>query len=87
MRLGPGQLAKRTGAVPLGEATTGSCPQQLEFQQGLDFRGGVAVDLAAEGHFFKIRACPDFRFHVVLLSNDDDGSRNIGYAGISAALL
>ncbi len=57
-------MAELAGAVPLGDAATGSSPQQFEFQQRLDFRGGVAVDFTAEGDFFKIGARPDFRFHI-----------------------
>lgn len=60
------EIAEGAGAVPLGDTATSGGPQQFEVQQGLDFRGSVAVDLAAEANFFKIRAGPDFRFHVDL---------------------
>ena len=52
--------------VPLGNAATGSCPQQPEIQHPLDFRGGVAVNLASEANFFQFRAGPDL-FHGSLL--------------------
>ena len=63
LRAAPGKITEWAGAIPLGNATTGGTPQQFEFHQGLDFGGGVAVDLAAEAYFFKIRAGPDFCFH------------------------
>jgi hypothetical protein len=57
-RVRSGECAGLAGAIPLGEAATGSCPQQFEFQQRLNFRRGVAVDLAAQANFLKIRTGP-----------------------------
>jgi hypothetical protein len=62
----PASSAKFTGAVPLGDATTGGRPQQPEIQHPLDFRGGVAVNLASKAYFFDFRAGPDL-FHGSLL--------------------
>ena len=66
-RIRPASAAKGAGAVPLGEAATGSCPQQFQVRQVLDFRSCVAVDLASEADFCKVWTAPGLVYHVLNL--------------------
>jgi hypothetical protein len=56
-------LTEGAGTIPLRKAAAGGRSQELETQQGL-FRGGVAVDFAAQGDFFEFGTGPGLEGHV-----------------------